>query len=215
MRARSPADACRAGETQAQRGLGIDDVLIGVGIGVAVVGGTRIGGGARGSNEALEVLDAVSGREIQPVTLVGRGRDAADGARLRPRDVGAVERCSDRRQRIETLCQPRRGLDRARGDAETLACVVREPHEPETAVRAPAQQEVSDRSELPARGGCGLRRDAELDVGLPRDAHTLGHELPLQVDVDSGAPHEPLRRARRNPGASERLASTSCSPRPS
>ena len=195
------ADACRAGETQAQRGLAIDDVLIGVGIGVAVVGGTRIGGGARGSNEALEVLDAVSGREIQPVTLVGRGRDAADGARLRPRDVGAVERCSDRRQRIETLCQPRRGLDRARGDAETLACVVREPHEPETAVRAPAQQEVSDRSEL--------------DVGLPRDAHTLGHELPLQVDVDSGAPHEPLRRARRNPGASERLASTSCSPRPS
>src|SRR5438445_659118 len=102
------ADACRAGETQAQRGLAIDDVLIGVGIGVAVVGGTRIGGGARGSNEALEVLDAVARRTSRSAGRGGtqghpNGWRARRARRDHPEeDIGTICECEIYRNVLES-----------------------------------------------------------------------------------------------------------------
>lgn len=129
----APEDAhtTRTGDAQHDRRLAVDELALWIGergltASVAVLADHRVEG-----------FDRAAARPAQPHVLIGAGRDPRQQADLRPRELSGMERGRDPGQIRETRRHPGRALERPRRDPETLARVVGEPHEPETAA-APA-----------------------------------------------------------------------------
>ena len=153
-------------------------------VGVSGVGIRGVGGVAtRRCDRALELVDGGIARTSQPLVLIAWAGDGADGAHLRPREVGAVEGIGDAWKSVEAVCDPRGILQRACGKADALACVVAEPDESDATVGAASKNLARDNPELVTGRGFHPARDPQLDVDVAREAGALGEQRSLALGV--------------------------------
>src|SRR6266404_1830412 len=175
------AHPSRAGETPVDGGLAVDLAAVGVG---------RRGDVARrcgGIGDAPELFDRVVTREGAPaMRVVGRSAPA-DQPRLRPRDLGAIERGGHGGQGVEALGHPRRLLHVSPGDAETLAGIVGDANEPEPSIQLIAQEDARSVAELAAAHRLDATAELELAIELVGEAGALRQALALGVGIDVAA----------------------------
>ncbi len=202
------ADAGRADEAPAHRGLAVDLVRIAVRIGGNAV---RVPG-AR--DQAFQRVDGRSPGDREPLFFVGGDGHRADRARRSPRELRAVVGGGHGRKLVEARRQPRGALQRSRRHAEALARIVAQPNEPEPAVRPAAHERARRTAELAAHRRLVPTREPELEVQAGREARAL--RLQRAVGVGRRLPAWPSTIIRRGaPQPAHDSAQTEEAPRAS
>jgi hypothetical protein len=131
------AQATRTGDAQHDGRLTVDELAFGIGARIGERNSTA--SVAVLADQRFEDLDRAVSRPDEPQVLIVAAGNPGEQTDLCPRELSGVESLSDPRQSGEPRRHPGRALERPRRDSETLARVVGETHEPETAV-APAAQ---------------------------------------------------------------------------